>query len=85
LNEFLVYSALHSKFIKASGPRVAGKRFLNYLRRYTKDRPATVNIEWLGNKRIAAIEWYRGELRISSFEGAEGEWYKLGEILEVQG
>ena len=84
----------HSRFIKASSAEVAAKRFLKYLRRYTQDRPTSLDV--LANvqgvidrgKRLAMIatvdvEWYKGKLEGSSFSGADGEWYRLKAVMEA--
>lgn len=60
---------------------VAAKRFLNYLRLYRKERPTRLEItSESGREYEAVVSWYFGKLENSSFEGVEGEWYKLEEV-----
>jgi hypothetical protein len=92
LIEFLVKSSKHSRFFKASSPEVAAKRFLNYLRRYTNERPTSIdvaaNVQGVVDRgtRLATIatvdvEWYRGPLDASQFSGAEGEWWRIKRVI----
>lgn len=83
--EFLVKSPKHSRFIKAGSAEVAAKRFLNYLRRYTDERPETIQIDATVNGKLTpdanvTVEWYTGPLEASQFSGAPGEWWKLKSI-----
>lgn len=81
MKEFLVKSEAHSHFFKASSAEVAVKRFLNYLRRYTKDRPkiviSTENVEnkgFLKNTELSwGVEWYTGPKQDGVLLGGIGE------------
>jgi hypothetical protein len=86
MKEYLVKSKDHSRFFKASSAEVAAKRFLNYLRRYTKDRPIEITI--VEKKRsglcvverteiVWSVEWYVGQKQDGVFLGVQGEWYRL--------
>lgn len=60
---------------------VAAKRFLNYLRLHRKERPTHLEIKSESGREFeAVVSWFFGKLENSSFEGAEGEWYKLEEV-----
>lgn len=89
--EFLVKSPKHSRFFKASSAEVAVKRFLNYVRRYTDERPelveVSVNVQGKGLilHATADVEWYKGKLEDSSFTGGEGEWWRLKSITQEEG
>jgi len=66
---------------KCGSAAVAAKRFLNYLRRYSEERPTHLEIKnESGREFEARVSWYFGKLENSSFEGAEGTWYKLEEV-----
>jgi hypothetical protein len=83
MKEYLVKSKDHSRFFKASSAEVAAKRFLNYLRRYTKDRPieittAEITSLTIIDKKIGwTVEWYVGPKQDGVFLGVQGEWYRL--------
>jgi len=88
MKEYLVKSKDHSRFFKASSAEVAAKRFLNYLRRYTKDRPTEITIaenttksidllESYGAEIVWVVEWYVGPKQDGVFLGVQGEWYRL--------
>lgn len=78
MKEYLVKSKEHSRFFKASSAEVATKRFLNYLRRYTKDRPIEITIAEKDKAEIVwAVEWYVGPKQDGVFLDVQGEWYRL--------
>jgi translation elongation factor EF-1alpha len=84
-----LWSPKHSRFFKASSAEVAVKRFLNYLRRYTDERPVLVEVSNIEGKNLilhatAVVEWYKGKLEDSSFSGADGEWWRLKTITQEE-
>jgi len=66
----------------ASRPDVAVKKYLNYLRRYTHERPTQVEIYWTDSKgehkALAQVEWYHGKLENAILKSDYiSEWWKL--------
>jgi hypothetical protein len=86
--EFFCKSKEHSRFFKASGSHIAANRFLNYLRRYTKDRPSQIIVAENINNRLRdkytyAVEWYIGPKREGLGKDVVGEWYSLSGPIEI--
>jgi hypothetical protein len=77
IEEYLCASKDHSRYIKAAASDVAGKRFLNYLRLHTKDRPLEITVETARDKYAYRVEWYTGPKREGMGKGVVGEWYSL--------
>lgn len=64
---------------------VSAKRFLNYLRRYKRIRPAKVTVKSNDDKRWEIeVSWYKGKLKAinSAYDGAEGEWWHIEKVIK---
>jgi len=77
---------------KASTPRVAIKKYLNYHRRFSNIRPTKVTVTWdnhtatkgpcgYNGKVEAEVEWYRGKLEDAVLKSEfEAEWWRILKI-----
>ena len=81
---FISADGIDERQYHSSSPVVSAKRFLNYLRRYKEIRPTKILVKNNdGQKWEIEVSWYVGKLKMSSFEGAEGEWWHIEKVTKL--
>ena len=61
----------------AISAEVAVKKLLNYLRRYTKDRPTTIEVSDIKRVYRVTLEWTTVKKQGVLGIGVEGDWYNV--------
>lgn len=64
---------------------MAAKKLLNYLQRYSKDRPTTIEVsDGLRRTFVFTVEWTNIKKQGVLGIGAEGEWYNILSMTEAK-
>lgn len=61
----------------ASASEVAAKKLLNYLRRFTKDRPTIIEVSNIKKTFCFTVEWTTIKRKGVLGVGVKGEWYNI--------